>query len=249
MTPLQEFCATAGPRPIDPMQHRHLCLLTRDHTAEGEAHRCHLCKHAWMDQSEADRKLLSALEGQLNTLRLEGLSVANVQVVVQTGPNFVDDKRRFRITGELIPADDRPSSTAASPHACWDDGQPVAIPGKALTELEAAWRDAQRWSIAHQVADPLHDDAPFLDHVEQHMLEEVVRGAVKAGRALLTNSGPLWTVRPLDVGHFGERVDVELAASGTPWSRGTPLPFTGVPVWLMCRMSGLSIPLLPEVKP
>lgn len=143
------------------------------------------------------------------------------------------------MTGEITTAQRRDQ-------ASWADCTPVAIPPERLAQLETAWRQAERWNIAHQVADPLHDDFAFLDHLEQHLLEEVVRGAVKAGRALLTNTGPLWTVRPLAFGGVGERVDFEEAALGIEWKRGAPLPFAGDPVWLMCRMSGLSIPLLPE---
>lgn len=130
--------------------------------------------------------------------------------------------------------------------ASWADCTPVAIPPERLAQLETAWQQAEPWSIAQQVADPLHDDSAFLDHFEEHLLEEVVRGAVKAGRAVLTNTGPVWTVRPLAFGGVGERVAFEEAALGVEWKRGAPLPFAGDPVWLMCRMSGLSIPLLPE---
>jgi hypothetical protein len=248
MTPLQTQCATAGPRPTPPHAHRHLCLQDRTHTENGEAHRCHACGHEWVSQTEEDRALLSALEEQLNTLRLAGSSVANVNVAVQTGSNFVDNKRRFRITGELVQDDGQPSLVPARPHAWWDDGHQVSIPGNVLAELEAAWRQVTRWSLARQAPDPLHDDPPFLDYFEQNLAEEVVRRAVKAGRALLTNTGPLWSVRPLVYGGYGEHVDFEEAAHGIEWKRGTPLPFAGDPAWLMCRMSGLSIPHLLEER-
>jgi hypothetical protein len=129
--------------------------------------------------------------------------------------------------------------------AVWDDGQDVSVPGNVLAAFEAAWWGVQRWNIAQQYPDPLHDDPGFLDHVEQALAEEVVRGATKAGRALLTSSGPVWTVRPL-YAEIGEQVGFAVAADGFAWQRGTPLPYQHQRVWLMCRMSGLSIPLLPN---
>lgn len=132
--------------------------------------------------------------------------------------------------------------------ASWADCTPVAIPPVRLAQLETAWKRAEPWSIAQQFADPLHSDSGFLDHVEQHLLQEVTFQASKARRAILTNSGPIWTVRPMIVGQLSENVDVEVAADGASWRRGTPLPpqFQGCPLWLMCRLSGLSTPLLPE---
>jgi len=130
--------------------------------------------------------------------------------------------------------------------AFWDDGHQVSIPGKVLSGFELAWRHAEAWSIARQVADPLHDDPAFLDHFEKHLMEEVVRGAVEAGRAVLTNTGPLWSVQPSSFAPVSEHCDFEEAAHGVEWTRGAPLPFASNPVWLMCRMSGMSIPLLPE---
>lgn len=133
-------------------------------------------------------------------------------------------------------------------HAVWDDGHGVGIPGKVLGDLEVAWRGVQAWSIARQYPDPLHDDAGFLDHVERELTEEVVRGAVKAGRALLTNSGPAWSVRPASYAEFGQQVEFSVAAESLAWERGERLPYlrSHGPTWLMCRMSGLSIPLLPH---
>lgn len=133
--------------------------------------------------------------------------------------------------------------------AFWDDGHQVSIPGKILAELENAWRGAQSWRIARKVADPLAGDTAYLDHLEQHLLEEVTREAAKRGRALLTNSGPLWTVWPAALSDAGGPADFDEATAGYEWTRGARLPFAGDAVWLMCRMSGLSIPLLPEVKP
>jgi hypothetical protein len=135
-----------------------------------------------------------------------------------------------------------------SAHAVWDDGHDVSVPGNVLAAFEIAWRGVQSWSIAQQYPDPLHDDPGFLDHVEQGLAEEVVRGATKAGRALLTNSGPAWSVRPARYAEFGQQVGFSVAAESFAWQRGTPLPYLRGhgPTWLMCRMSGLSIPLLPH---
>jgi len=130
--------------------------------------------------------------------------------------------------------------------ARWGNGMTINIPPERLAHLETAWRHAEAWSIARQVADPLHDDPAFLDHFEKHLMEEVVRGAVEAGRAVLTNTGPLWSVQPSSFAPVSEHCDFEEAAHGVEWTRGAPLPFASNPVWLMCRMSGMSIPLLPE---
>lgn len=101
MIPLHEHCAAIAPRSTDPAEHQHLCLRQRGHRADGEAHRCP-CDHEWLDRTAEDDALIAALSSQLDELRLAGLAVTNVQVVLQTGPNFLDDKRRFRIEGELV---------------------------------------------------------------------------------------------------------------------------------------------------
>ncbi|MFJ5984341.1 hypothetical protein [Lentzea sp. NPDC092896] len=137
-------------------------------------------------------------------------------------------------------------------HAVWNDGREVTVPSDVLATFEVAYGAVQIWSIARQYPDPLHNDPGFLDHVEQALAEEVVRGAVKAGRALLTNSGPAWSVRPASYADFAQHVDFSVATESREWQRGTRLPYLRGhgPTWLMCRMSGLSIPLLPhEVKP
>jgi hypothetical protein len=100
-------------------------------------------------------------------------------------------------------------------HAIWDDGHPVRVPGRTLAAFEIAWRDVQPWQIAHKFPDPLADDPAYLDHVEQHLLEEVVRGATKNRRALLTNTGPVWTAWPVPLSSaVTDRADFDEAAAG-----------------------------------
>jgi hypothetical protein len=129
-----------------------------------------------------------------------------------------------------------------SARAFWDDGHQVSIPGKVLTGLEAAWRQAERWSVQHFLPDSDAGLPRILDSVEQHMDETVALEAAKKRRSILTHSGPRWSLQPVRPGAQPERDE---RADYCPWTRGTPLPEGGA-WWLVCRMSGLSIPLLPE---
>jgi hypothetical protein len=103
------------------------------------------------------------------------------------------------------------------------------------------------WRVSYKAPGELADDAAWLDRIEQDLLETVVRDAARKHRALLTSSGPLWTVRSFPPGSVAPS-DFEEAATGAVWKRGTRLPSDSGPVWLMCRMSGLSIPMLAQVE-
>lgn len=127
-------------------------------------------------------------------------------------------------------------------YATWNDGHMVAIPDKVLAELEVAWRQAERWGIPHFLPDRHADSPRILDSIEQHLNEAVALEAAKKQRSILTHSGPRWSLQPFRPGHQAEPDEL---ADYCPWTRGTPLPDGGA-WWLVCRMSGLSIPLLPH---
>lgn len=128
-------------------------------------------------------------------------------------------------------------------HAVWDDGHGVGIPGEMLAELEIAWRQAERWSAAPDFVPDHHASSPeVLDAVERCMSETVALHAAEKQRSILTNSGPRWSLQPV---RHGEDLERDAGADYCPWTRGTPLP-DGGGWWLVCRMSGLSIPLLPH---
>lgn len=130
-----------------------------------------------------------------------------------------------------------------STRAMWDDGHQVSIPGKVLAELEVAWRQAERWSAPPDFVPDHHASSPeVLDAVERLMSETVALHAAEKQRSILTSSGPRWSLQPARSGHPAERDE---RADYCPWTRGTPLPEGGA-WWLVCRMSGLSIPLLPH---
>jgi len=124
--------------------------------------------------------------------------------------------------------------------AFWDDGHQVAVPGHILAELEVAWRQAERWSIPHFLPDVCAGQPDVLDSVERNLNEAIVRQAAERQRSILTHSGPRWSLQPAQPGAQPERDE---QADYCPWTRGTPLPDGGA-WWLVCRMSGLSIPLL-----
>ena len=128
-------------------------------------------------------------------------------------------------------------------HAVWDDGHGVGIPGKVLAELEAAWRQAERWNASPAfVPDDLVDQPEYLDAIEENLRLDVAVRAAKQQRAIVAHSGPRWSLQPARPGAGAER---DPQADYCPWTRGTPLPEGGA-WWLVCRMSGLSIPLLPH---
>lgn len=127
-------------------------------------------------------------------------------------------------------------------YATWNDGHQVAIPGKVLADLEVAWRQAERWGIHHAAPDAVADQPEFLDVVERDLGRAVAVKAVKQRRSILTHSGPRWSLQPA---RSGARAERDEHADYCPWTRGTPLPEGGA-WWLVCRMSGLSIPLLPH---
>lgn len=127
-------------------------------------------------------------------------------------------------------------------HAVWDDGHGVGIPGKVLAELEVAWRQAERWGVHYDVPDGVADQPKILDLVEQDLDRTVAVQAAEQRRSILTHSGPRWSLQPARPGAKAERDE---RADYCPWTRGTPLPEGGA-WWLVCRMSGLSIPLLPH---
>lgn len=129
-----------------------------------------------------------------------------------------------------------------SAHAVWDDGHGVGIPGKVLAELEVAWRQAERWGVPAFIPDAVADQPEILDVVERNLREAVAVQAAKQQRSILTHSGPRWSLQPV---HGGQQAERDERADYCPWTRGTPLPNGGA-WWLVCRMSGLSIPLLPH---
>jgi hypothetical protein len=126
-------------------------------------------------------------------------------------------------------------------YAVWDDGHQVAIPGKRLAELEVAWRQAERWSDHYATPDRIADQPALLDLIERDLGRGVAVQAAEQQRSILTHSGPRWSLQPA---HPGRQAERDEAADYCPWTRDTPLPDGGA-WWLVCRMSGLSIPLLP----
>ncbi len=129
-------------------------------------------------------------------------------------------------------------------YATWNDGHMVAIPDKVLAELEVAWRQVECWNAPPDFVPDHHADSPeILDAVERFMGEAVALEAAKKQRSILTNSGPRWSLQPVRHGALMREHDER--ADYCPWTRGTPLPDGGA-WWLVCRMSGLSIPLLPH---
>ena len=127
-------------------------------------------------------------------------------------------------------------------YAVWDDGHGVGIPGKVLAALEVAWRQAERWNVVQYHPDSSADNTEVLDAIELHLNESVGLQAARNQRSILTHSGPQWSLQPVRPGAQPERNE---RADYCPWTRGTPLP-DGGGWWLVCRMSGLSIPLLPH---
>lgn len=131
-------------------------------------------------------------------------------------------------------------------YATWNDGHTVSIPGKVLAELEVAWRQADRWHVVEHHGDAAANSPDILDAIEDYLIERASMQAAKSQRSILTHSGPKWSLQPWRHGTIPER---DKQADYCPWTRGTPLPEGGA-WWLVCRMSGLSIPLLPhEEKP
>jgi hypothetical protein len=126
--------------------------------------------------------------------------------------------------------------------ATWDDGHGVGIPGKVLAELEVAWRKAERWSDHYATPDHVADQPALLDLIERDLGRGVAVQAAEQQRSILTHSGPRWSLQPANSSAQAERDE---RADYCPWTRGTPLPDGGA-WWLVCRMSGLSIPHLPE---
>lgn len=126
--------------------------------------------------------------------------------------------------------------------AFWDDGHQVSIPGKVLAELEVAWRQAERWGVPHFAPDAIANQPEILDVVERQLNEDVIRQAAQRQRSILTHTGPRWSLQPFRPGRQAEQDE---RADYFPWTRGAPLP-EGGGWWLVCRMSGLSIPLLPH---
>lgn len=108
MTSLGTFCCAHAPELPDKAQHPHICLLPRDHVNDGTAHACpRPCGHTWVDIPREDAALLAALADQINELRLAGLAIENVSVMLSDplGWGFNENKRRFRIEGDLVHAD------------------------------------------------------------------------------------------------------------------------------------------------
>lgn len=110
---------------------------------------------------------------------------------------------------------------------------------KLHAHLDAVWAQRSNWTLATAVTKECALDGLFsLDFAERNLLAQAASGLAEAGRSLLVASPPRWSesesreAAPPDREFMCER----------PWVCGEPIEWS----FLICRMSGLSIPLLTE---
>ncbi|PRY35370.1 hypothetical protein [Umezawaea tangerina] len=128
--------------------------------------------------------------------------------------------------------------------AVWQRGErTVLLPTDLLVRLEQAWAARNRVNVAQEVHAEVVEYSPkALDVVESSLRQRVVAAAAERNHTLMSTTGPLWTQR-VDTG-AGLEPDF---TRDVPWQRGTPLhDWAGV---LVCRISGLAIPLIEEAPP
>lgn len=132
--------------------------------------------------------------------------------------------------------------------ASWADCTPVAIPPERLAQLETAWKRTERWNVRVPVAGELSRMGPeILDRVEFDLALQVTELLHPKRHTVLTSTGPQWMVRAWSAGAPPEEKDQHEQVfrrefPGTDWLSADSASY----YQLVCRMSGLSIPLLPE---
>jgi hypothetical protein len=119
----------------------------------------------------------------------------------------------------------------------------TTLPEHLIRRLEAAWAERRPVSFVNSVPGCQAYDAisELFDYVERQLVDASNRELQKNGRTLLTSTGPVWTRLPGVHPRWSPALVQQ--PEEVPWTRGSDyLAYDE----LVCRITGVSIPLLEE---
>ncbi|GHH57826.1 hypothetical protein [Lentzea cavernae] len=185
---------------------------------------------------------------------LEGRGIANLRTSISDSYEaFNADKIRFRIEGDLVPVE---GETASAPPSFRELREARALtepvlPDELLDRLDKAWAQRKRWHVLVPVDGEISLTHPeLLDRAERELAFKVEDLLQRDGRAVLTSTGPQWTVRAYSAGEPPEQKDKHerLFPRESPSTAQLGADVAGL-YRLVCRMSGWSIPTIEEKTP